>query len=64
MNVSMNAENLRGVKEALGIANLRRAMNQDAQSVAMVIDAMEEATAKAMELSVTPYKGANIDISA
>ena len=43
MNVSMNAENLRGVREALGIANLRRAMNQDAQSVAMVIDAMEEA---------------------
>ncbi len=64
MNVSMNAENLRGVREALGIANLRRAMNQDAQSVAMVIDAMEEATAKTMELSVTPYKGANIDISA
>lgn len=64
MSVSFDTENLQSVREALGIANLRKAMNQDAQSVTMIIDAMEEATAKAMELSVTPYKGSNIDITA
>lgn len=63
MNISMDMSSLQSVRQALGIANLRMAMNQDAQSVAAIIQTMQETSAKAMELSVTPHVGSNLDIS-
>lgn len=64
MSSSVDTSNLQSVRQALGIATLSKAMNQDAQSVAKIISAMEEATAKTMEMSVIPHKGANLDINA
>lgn len=63
MSSSIDTSNLQSVRTALGIANLQRAMNQDAQSVAAIIGAMEETTAKSIELSLTPHIGSNIDVS-
>jgi Xaa-Pro aminopeptidase len=63
MDISMDMANLQSVKQALGMANMRRAMNQDAQSVATLMQSMQETSAKTMELSVTPHLGKNIDIS-
>ncbi|MCX7922995.1 MAG: putative motility protein [Clostridia bacterium] len=50
------------IKQALGVANLRKAMNQDAQTVASLLNDMKVATAKTMEHSVKPNLGSNIDI--
>jgi Xaa-Pro aminopeptidase len=63
MDISMDMIDLQSVKQALGMANLRRAMNQDAQSVAALMQSMQETSAKAMELSVTPHLGSNFDVS-
>lgn len=62
MTSSIDTSNLQSVRQAIGMANIRMAMNQDAESVASILESMAETTAKAMELSVTPYKGSNIDI--
>ncbi len=62
MNVSIDMSGLQSVRQALGIANIRAAMNQDAQSVAAIIKSLEDANAKTMEMSVTPHLGSNIDI--
>lgn len=51
---SYQAQMLTSVKQALNISVLQKAMSQDAQSVDSVI--------KAMEASVTPNLGQNIDI--
>ncbi len=51
---SYQAQMLTSVKQALNISVLQKAMQQDAQSVDSVI--------KAMELSVSPNIGQNIDI--
>jgi hypothetical protein len=64
MSSSIDTSNLQSVRQALGIATLQKAMNQDAQTVAKIIDTMEETTAKTMEMSVTPHIGTNIDIKA
>lgn len=64
MSSSIDTSNLDSIRSALGMANLRMAMNQDAVTVTKLMDSMEQATAQAMELSVTPYKGANIDVRA
>lgn len=63
MSVSIDMSSLQSVRQALGIASLRKAMNQDAQSVASILKGIEEVSAKTMEMSVTPHKGGNIDIS-
>ena len=59
---NMLQANTYSIRQALGIANLRKAMNQDAQSVASLLDGMQAAQAKIMENSVTPHKGSNVDI--
>lgn len=46
--------NLASLKQAIGMANLQRAMKQDVQSMDSVM--------KAMEQSVTPHKGGSIDL--
>lgn len=57
MNIQTSAyqaQNLTSVKQALNISMLQKAMKQDAQSVDGVI--------KAMEQSVSPHLGQNLDI--
>lgn len=51
---SYQVQNLTSVKQALNVSVMRKALNQDEQSVDTII--------KAMEQSVTPHKGQNIDI--
>lgn len=51
---SYQAQMLTSLKQALNVSMLQKAMKQDAQSVDSVI--------KAMEQSVTPHLGQNIDI--
>jgi len=51
---SYQMANINSLKQAINISNMKRAMNQDAQSVDNVV--------KMMEQSVTPNKGSNIDI--
>lgn len=62
MNVSIDASNLQSVRQALGMANIRTAMKQDAVSVAYIVKNLQEMNAKLMEMSVTPHKGSNIDL--
>jgi len=61
MSSIIDTSNLQSVRAALGVAALQKAMNRDAQTVTKIFEGMEESTAKLMELSVTPHKGANID---
>ena len=51
---SFQMQNLASVKQALNVSILQKTMKQDAQSIDGVI--------RAMEKSVTPYKGQNIDM--
>lgn len=46
--------NLASLKQAIGMANMQRAMKQDVQSM--------DALLKGMEKSVTPHKGGSIDL--
>lgn len=59
---NMIQQNTSSVKQAIGISNLRKAMHQDALTVTSLLQGMQQASAKAMEASVTPNKGGNIDI--
>ena len=54
--------NISSLKQAIGIATLRKAMGHDAQSVALLMQSMQTTSAKVMESSVTPHKGGSIDI--
>ena len=63
MSIAQNAD-LVSLRQSLGIATMRKAMGQDAQTANTLIKDMMETTAKAMEYSVTPYKGTSIDIRA
>lgn len=51
---SYQVQNLTSIKQALNVSVMRKALNQDEQSVDSVI--------KAMEQSVTPHKGQSIDL--
>ena len=62
MNInSQLIEAAQSVRQATGIAMLRKAMHQDAGSVSALIEGMNN-TNKAIEASVTPHKGTNIDV--
>ncbi|MBB6217881.1 hypothetical protein HNQ80_004017 [Anaerosolibacter carboniphilus] len=60
---SYAAQNLYSVKQALNIAVLQKAMNQDASAVSMLVEGMQQTNKAVMENSITPHKGGNIDIS-
>ena len=64
MNISFDMTNLQSIRQALGMVNLRRTMNQDAESVAVILKSMQEISAKTLEISITPHKGSTIDIKA
>lgn len=58
---SMNAQYVYSLKQALGMANMRRAMNQDAQGVKNLMKSME-ATNRAIAKAAEPHKGGSVDI--
>jgi Xaa-Pro aminopeptidase len=62
MNVSMDISSLQSVRQALGIANMRTAMKQDAESVAYIMKSLQESNAKTLEMYITPHIGGNIDL--
>ncbi|GAU75643.1 YjfB family protein [Fusibacter sp. 3D3] len=51
---SYQVQNLTSLKQALNVSVMQKALKQDEQSIESVV--------KAMEQSVTPYKGQNIDL--
>lgn len=55
-------ESTYSIRQAIGISNLKKAMNQDARSVAAIIESMSQSSAKIMEHSVAPNKGSHIDV--
>ncbi|MCT4566326.1 MAG: putative motility protein [Maledivibacter sp.] len=62
MNISAyQTENLQSVQSALSMAAMDMAMGQDAQSMTAMVEDMEQVS-KALERSVAPHKGGNIDI--
>ncbi len=63
MNIgSMFNSSLYSLKQAMGMANLQKAMNQDAASLTILLKDMETTNAKTLEMSIQPHKGANLDI--
>lgn len=63
MNISSyQTENLQSLQSTLSIAAMDMAMGQDAQSMTAMVEDMEQVS-KALERSVTPHKGSNIDIT-
>jgi hypothetical protein len=58
----MMQSDIASLRQALGISILRKSVNQDAQSVAALLEGMPAVNVNAMESSVTPYKGASIDV--
>ena len=59
---NMLQQSTESIRQAIGITNLKKAMHQDASTVANLLKGMQQASAKLMENSVTPGKGGNIDI--
>jgi len=59
---NMLQQNINSIRQAIGMSNLKKAMHQDASTVAGLLQGMRQASAKLMENSVTQTKGANIDI--
>lgn len=55
--------NISSIRQALGISVLKKSLGQDAQTMSALLEGMQQANAKTMEMSVVPHKGRNIDIS-
>ena len=63
MELSASSQmSLNSLKQALGIATMRKALNKDAATVSTLINDMKVANTKIMENSVTPHKGGKIDV--
>lgn len=58
----MMQSDIASLRQALGISILRKSVNQDAQSVAALLEGMPAVNSNTLERSVTPYKGASIDV--
>lgn len=54
--------NVYSLRQAIGTVMVRKAVNQDSVSVALLLQGMQDANVKTLENSVTPFKGGNIDI--
>lgn len=67
MNISsVHQTSLYSLRQALGIATMRKAMNQDANTVTNLLKGMKVANPTnrvSLERSIYPHKGRNIDIS-
>lgn len=55
-------QSISSIRRAIGIETLKRSLNQDAQSMTVLLRGFQATNAKVMESSVTPHKGGNIDI--
>lgn len=66
MNISsISQQSLYSLRQAIGMANMQRALNQDALSVASITESMKNVTnsnAAALRRSVNPHIGGNIDL--
>ncbi|MDP4093281.1 MAG: YjfB family protein [Bacillota bacterium] len=51
-----------GLHEVVQMSLQRKTMDLNKSSAATLIEGMENANAKVMEKSVTPFKGSNIDV--
>lgn len=63
INNSMQ-QSIGSIRQAIGIATLKKSLSQDAQSMAALLQGFQSTNARIMESSVTPYKGGTIDIRA
>lgn len=61
---NMIQENIYSIRQAIGMATMKKAMNQDAAGVEMLAQNMNEMSRKIMENSVSPHLGSNIDLIA
>lgn len=59
---NMLQQNISSLRQAINISSLKKAMHQDASTVAALLTDMQKTSASIMENTVTPHKGANIDI--
>jgi hypothetical protein len=58
----MMLQNISSIRHTINLSNLKKAMNQDAQTMAALLDGMQTANAKIVESSVLPHKGGSIDV--
>jgi len=56
--------NIYSIRQAIGMATMQKAMNQDAAGIEMLTQNMNEMNRKIMENSVSPHLGGTIDITA
>ena len=61
MPISAPSTNLSSIQSALSMSAMRNAMNQDAQSVAGLLEGMEEMTEEIQQV-VEGRRGNNIDV--
>jgi hypothetical protein len=54
--------NIGSIRQAIGIATLKKTLSQDAQSMNALLQGFQSTNAKIMESSVSPHKGGSIDI--
>lgn len=59
---NMLQQNIYSLRQAINYSNLKKAMHQDAISVANLLSSVEKTSAMIMENAVTPHKGSNIDV--
>jgi len=63
MNINaMMQNNLASIRQSIGIATLRQAINQDAASVDNLLKGMDDSS-KAIQRAAQPHRGSNIDIT-
>ena len=55
-------QSISSIRRSIGIETLKKSLYQDAQSINALLQGFQAANAKAMESSVTPHKGGNIDV--
>jgi hypothetical protein len=56
-------QSISSIRSAISIETLKKSLGQDVQSMTTLLQGFEAANAKAMERSVAPHLGGNIDIS-
>ena len=62
MNVSSAMQGqLTSIRQALGMASLQTAMNQNTPTVSKLIEGMEETT-EAIQQAAQPHRGSNVNI--
>jgi|LSQX01.2.fsa_nt_gb hypothetical protein len=54
--------NIGSIRQAIGIATLKKNLSQDAQSMSALLQGFQSTNARIMESSVSPHKGGSIDI--